>query len=101
MRIIAVCLIVALVGGCAYPSTGLRIPDERPSIAIEGAPGSAMLYVDGLEMGLAGNFDGARQVLLLESGKHRIEVIDRGETLLSETIFLGGGELRKLSVAAP
>lgn len=90
---------LVLVSACSYPTTELRITDNRPAIAIKGASEDAVLYVDGLSMGLAQQFDGHAQVLLLEPGTHKIEVISQGKVFLSEKVFLGGGEVRTLSVS--
>ena len=49
---VACFLLMALVVGC-YPASEVRIPDSRPRIAIKNAPDNAILYVDGLKMGLA------------------------------------------------
>lgn len=91
-------VLLALIVGCAYPTSGVRVPDERPSIAVKNAPRDAVLYVDGLNMGMARDYDGRSQVLLLEPGTHKVEVSTGGRVLLSETVFLGGGELRTLVV---
>ena len=90
---------LVLVSACSYPTTEVRITDNRPAIAIKGASEDALLYVDGLSMGLAQQFDGHAQVLLLEPGTHKIEVISQGKVFLSEKVFLGGGEVRTLSVS--
>jgi len=90
---------LVLVSACSYPTTEVRITDNRPAIAIKGASEDALLYVDGLSMGLAQQFDGHAQALLLEPGTHKIEVRGHGKILLSETVFLGGREIRTLSVS--
>jgi len=59
-----------------------------------------MLYVDGLSMGRAQQFDGDTNVLVLEPGTHKIEVISQGKSLLSEKVFFGGGEIKTLSVSS-
>jgi len=96
--ILASLLMVTLVTGCVYPTTGVRVTDDRPTLAIKGAPRDALLYVDGLSMGLARNFEGGSRVLLLEPGTHKIEVRSGGTILLSETVFLGSGAAKTLSV---
>lgn len=82
---------------CTYPSTSVTISDNRPSIAIEGAPANAILYVDGLRMGAVQQFN-SQQTLLLEPGNHKVEVISQGATLFSEEIFLGGGEVKTIKI---
>ncbi len=92
-------LSVALLQGCHYPDAAkIEQKDNRPSIGISGAPKGAVLFVDGLKMGIAKQWDGEKNVLLVESGKHRIEVKSGNTTLLSETIFLSGTTTKVLTV---
>lgn len=97
--LLRVLMTLVLVSACSYPTTEVRITDNRPALAIQGASADALLYVDGLAMGLAQQFDGRSQVLLLEPGTHKIEVISQGKVVLTEKVFLGGGEVRTLSVS--
>jgi hypothetical protein len=53
LLIIIIFSMMILVHGCTYPTSSVRVPDERPSIVIQNAPKSAILFVDGLNMGLA------------------------------------------------
>ena len=102
MRLLLIIFImITLIAGCAYPTTTVRAVDDRPSIAIQGAPKDAILYVDGLNMGPADTYDGKPQVLLLETGKHKVEVKSQNQTLLSEKVFLGSGSTKILSVISP
>lgn len=92
-------IILTLVSACSGPISAVRVLDNRPAIAIQGAAADAILYVDGLSMGAAQQFDGRTQVLLLEPGPHKVEVISRGKRLLSEQIFLGGEETKTLTIS--
>ena len=92
-------VVLALVSACSGPISAVRVPDNRPAIAIQGAVADAILYVDGLSMGAAQQFDGRTQVLLLEPGPHKVEVISRGKRVLSEQIFLGGEETKTLTIS--
>jgi len=96
--IIIIFSMMILVYGCAYPTSSVRVPDERPSIVIQNAPKSAILFVDGLNMGLANRYNGRPGALLLEPGTHMLEVKNEGKVLLSEKVFLGGGEMKELKV---
>jgi hypothetical protein len=91
-------LILFLVIGCAYPSSDVRVTDERPKIAVKNAPSDAVVYVDGLRMGLASKFNGEPGVLLLEPGRHKIEIKSGSRTLLSEDVFLGESALKTFVV---
>ena len=93
-------LSTVLLQGCHYPDAAkVEQKDSRPAIGVSGAPKGAMLYVDGLEMGLASQYDGEKNVLLIESGKHLIEVkATDGKVLLSETLFLSSSTTKVLSI---
>lgn len=93
----AILLLLALNGlvGCdiRYPNTGVEMTDERPTIAFKGAPDGSQVFVDGVAMGPAAEFDG-QKVLLVEAGTHVVEVRHNGAIILSESVFLGGGATR-------
>ncbi len=93
-------LSAALLQGCSYPDAAkIEQKDTRPAIGVRGAPEGAVLYVDGLEMGKASPFDGKKNVLLIESGKHLIEVKSAsGEVLLSETLFLSSSTTKVFTI---
>jgi hypothetical protein len=93
-------LSAVLLQGCTYPDAAkIEQKDSRPSIGVSGAPEGAALYVDGLKMGMASQFDGEESVLLVESGKHLIEIKSAsGEVLHSETLFLSGSTTKVLRI---
>ncbi len=93
-------LSAALLQGCSYPDAAkIEQKDSRPAIGVSGAPEGAMLYVDGLEMGVASQYDGTENVLLIESGKHLVEVkTANGKILLSETLFLSSSTTKILTI---
>ena len=93
-------LSTVLLQGCHYPDAAkVEQKDNRPAIGVSGAPRGAMLYVDGLEMGKASQFNGTKNVLLVESGKHLVEVkAADGKTLHSETVFLSGTTTKILTL---
>jgi hypothetical protein len=93
-------VLAALVQGCAYPEPArIEQKDSRPAIGVSGAPEGAVLFVDGLQMGPAQQYDGKESVLLIESGKHRVEVKSAGgEVLLAETVFLSGSTTKVLHI---
>jgi hypothetical protein len=41
------------LSACALPQTTVRTGSSQPSVIVQGAPSDAVLYVDGLSMGLA------------------------------------------------
>lgn len=87
------------LSGCAgQPVSTVSTPDTRPALAIRGAPADAMLQVDGLTIGAAAQFHGQPTVLKVEPGRHTITIVRRGQTLLTERLFLGEGEVKILHV---
>lgn len=96
--LIYIFIIIIMVQGCAYPTSQSRVLDKRPSIAVQDAPDEAILIVDGLNMGLANQYNGHDKALLIEPGTHKIEVVNHGLTILTEQIFLGGSELKIFKV---
>ena len=71
------------------PSTTVRTTDTRPSLAFEGAPEGAKVYLDGLLMGEAEKYDGQPGVLVVEPGTHNIVVKGRdGSVLLEQKVYM-------------
>jgi len=91
-------LILPLLLACADPVTVVRTVDARPRILVQGAPAGAVLYVDGKPMGEAAAYAGAPGVLVLEPGTHVLEIRAGDTLLLSQKVFLGGGEQRTVTV---
>lgn len=96
--LLIVFVMLFLIYGCTYPTSGVRVLDNRPSIAIQNAPNNAILVVDGIDMGPANNYNGRDKTLIIEPGTHQIEVLSFGKTLLSEKVFLGQGELKLFKI---
>ena len=93
-------LVLALLGGCAYPTSTVRAIDERPAIAIAGASSGTILVVDGIQMGQAREFDGDPKVLTLEPGTHNVELLRNGTVVYSEKVFLGHRGVTTVTVGA-
>ena len=91
-------LVAMMLSGCAYPIKQTHTVDDRPTIFVANPPSGAMLYVDGVEIGPAVEYNGDPNVLLLEPGTHRVEVRTGGQTLYSSDLFLGEGTQRKISL---
>jgi hypothetical protein len=93
-------LALMFLSACALPNTSVRTSSIRPTLAIVGAPENAMLYVDGVPMGVANQFNGQSKVLTIEEGAHRIEVRLDGRAVHSERILVSTGELKTVHVNA-
>ena len=97
-RTAAVLATLLLAAACAMPSTVVRTPDTRPSLAFQGAPPGAVLYVDGLRAGEAAAYDGEPNVLLVEPGTHEVVVrAADGAELHRQTVFVES-ELKTIKV---
>lgn len=81
------------------PTTQVVSGAERPAIAIKGAPDGAELYLDGVSMGVANRYDGARQTLVVEEGVHVVELRAGGQVLMSRKILASSGETTKIDYA--
>ncbi len=99
MKPVMTLFMVLALGGLAacdvrYPTTTVEIADERPTIGFKGAPGGSQVFVDGIAMGAADQFDGSRETLMVEPGTHVVQVRHEGGVLLSERVYLGEGATR-------
>ena len=84
------CLLSLLLVACiSTPSTTVKTPDSRPSLAVMGAPEGSQLFVDGKPVGEAAVYDGRPRVLLIEAGTHLVDVRDKaGRVLFEQTLFV-------------
>ena len=89
------------LAACTYPNASVNRTENRPTIAVVGAPQGAVLEVDGVNHGSATRFDGNPEVLLVESGSHEVRVIRGGQVLLARNVFVGEGETRTLTIRRP
>lgn len=98
MRRMLVLFLLLSAAACAMPSTVVRTPDTRPSLAVEGAPAGAILFIDGVTVGEANRLDGQPNVLLVEPGTHTVTVKGAdGAELLEQKIFVES-ELKTIKV---
>lgn len=94
-KIISLAFVISLVG-CALPTTQVTTGASRPTLTVLGAPASAVLYVDGLSVGGAAQYNGSAQALLIEEGVHQVELRQGILVLMSQKIFASNGENSKL-----
>ncbi|OGO25240.1 MAG: hypothetical protein A2W33_06415 [Chloroflexi bacterium RBG_16_52_11] len=89
MKTSLIVLLGLVLCSCAMPSTTVRTTDTRPSLAFEGAPEGAKVYLDGLLMGEAEKYDGQPGILVVEPGTHLIVVKGRdGSVLLEQKVYM-------------
>ena len=77
-----------LVIGCVTPTTVVKTSDTRPSLIIIGAPEDATLLLDGLDMGLANQFNGKPNNLIVIPGTHKISILQQGTIIFERVIFV-------------
>jgi uncharacterized membrane protein len=80
--------LVFFVCSCSMPTTTVRTVDDRPTLAFKGAPEGALLYIDGLSMGTADQYNGEPTVLTIEPGTHTVRVTVGNETIYEQRIFV-------------
>ncbi len=91
--------VLCLTGlGCSYPSTKVTRGEDRPALFVVGAPATATLEVDGINHGLAEQYDGQPTTLLVEPGTHKVRIVDGNTILLSKDIYVSNGETRSLTL---
>jgi len=90
--------LMVFLAACSMPSTVVKTPDTRPSLAFEGAPEGAVLFLDGVRTGPANQYDGQPNILLVEPGTHRVTITGAdGAVLLEQKVFVES-ELKTLKV---
>lgn len=77
---------------CSLPLTKVETGDSRPVLAIKGAPGSSKLYIDGLMVGNANDYDGSPHVLIIEPGTHEVDIrSSSGNSIYNQMIYVESG----------
>ena len=92
---VGVCI---MLSACALPQTTVTSGSTQPGLVVTGAPSDAVLYVDGLTMGRASQFDGHPRVLAVLQGPHQVEVREGSAVLYHDKIFLSNGETRSVKL---
>lgn len=92
MKKLIVLALMASLAGCALPTSQVHTGEARPTLAVQGAPGGAELFIDGVSAGPAAAYDGVNHKVFIEEGVHRIELRQSGQTVLTQKIFASNGE---------
>ena len=98
MRALSLAVVLALTLGCAYGGGATRSVDDAPTVSVTGAPEGAILYVDGVEFGLASRFTASTPVEVIP-GVHLIEIRLGTSVLHSEKIYSGTGTTTSVTMA--
>jgi len=75
----------------------VRAPEGN--VVVEATPSSAEVVVDGVEQGLASDFDGVHGALQLTSGPHTLTVRLAGYETFTVTVFAGDDGRQSVQVS--
>ena len=100
MRILISLVAVTLFSSCALPQTTVRTGSTQPSLVVKGAPDGSTLFVDGLLIGSARQYDGNPKVLAVLEGLHKVEIRQGTAIVYSEKAFVSNGETHMVTVTA-
>lgn len=99
--LLGACLLAgATLSGCVQmPTERASVADIRPQVSFrlvgdEARLRDAKVYVNGLEMGVAGDFREGRAALRVLSGTNQLRVVGASGVLLDQTVYLGDGVSR-------
>ena len=98
MKTMLVAVLLVALAGCALPQTTVRTGSSQPALTVKGAPDGAILYVDGLAMGSAKQYDGNPNVLAVLEGAHQIEVRQGSSIIYREKVFVSSGETHAITI---
>jgi uncharacterized protein YraI len=98
MKILNALVVIAILSGCSLPQTTVRSGSSQPGLIVSGAPSGSTLFVDGLAIGPANQFDGNPKVLNVLEGVHKVEVRSGPTVIYSEKTFVSNGETHTVTV---
>jgi hypothetical protein len=89
-KILSTAMLLLLLMGCgSMPETRIQSTDSRPRLAIQGAPQNSILYVDGIIIGQANDYNGDPNILIILPGTHKISIKNSvGQSIHDQTIFV-------------
>jgi hypothetical protein len=99
MKTLIPLIVVVLMAGCALPNTTVKTGASPPTLIVKGAPAGSVLFVDGLSMGNAAQFDGNPKTLAVLEGTHQVEVRLGGAVVYKERAFTSDGESHTVAVS--
>ena len=98
MKTLTLAVLVVLLSACAMPQTTVKTGSAPPTLIVKGAPAGSILFVDGLAMGNAAQFDGNPKTLAVLEGTHQVEVRLGSTVVYREKAFSSGGESHTVTV---
>ena len=98
MKPFMILIAAAALAGC-MPQTTVRTGMPSPTLMVTGAPSGSVLFVDGLDMGSAPQYDGNPKVLAVLEGTHQVEVRLGSNVVYREKAFVSSGQSHTVAVA--
>lgn len=98
MKRFMILIAVAALAACALPQTSVRTGLPPPALIVTGAPSGSLLFVDGLEMGSAAQYDGNPKVLAVLEGTHQVEIRLGTNVVHRERAFVSSGQSHTVAV---
>jgi hypothetical protein len=89
-----------LLTACTLPQTTVRSGSSPPGLVVKGAPSGSILFVDGLQIGPAAQYDGNPKVLTVLEGVHKVEIRMGSSVVYSEKSLATSGETHTVTVIA-
>jgi hypothetical protein len=100
VKSLAILVAIASLVGC-MPQTMVRTGMSPPTLIVTGAPSGSILFVDGLDMGSAPQYDGNPKVLAVLEGTHQVEVRLGSNVVYREKAFVSSGQSHTVAVGGP
>jgi hypothetical protein len=100
MKVLATLAAATLLSACSLPQTTVRSGSSQPGLIVKGAPRGSTLFIDGLQIGWATQYDGDPDVLTVLEGTHAVEIRQGESVVYSEKTFVGAGETHTVQVVA-
>lgn len=99
VRISAAVLPVFFLVSCAYPVKSSTQTNEASLVSFIGDFEDEVVILDGVNVGLAKQFDGEVGALEVLSGPHKIQVELHEVVLFSKSVFVGPGQRLEIQVS--
>ena len=94
-------VVISLSGCIQMPTERSGVADLRPQISFSTVNENlyaSRVSVDGMDVGVVGDFVSGRAALHVLPGNHRIVVVGNGAVLLDEKTYMGDGASRSFQI---
>lgn len=101
MRILSLIAVVIWLGACQMPSEEVVISDSSAGISFRVVPDTDQVYevyVDGLLMGNARDFQEGESILKILPGSHVIKIVSNGAVVMEDKLYVASGANKVLVV---